>query len=121
MVGLEPTYREGQYELFVNAGRFYGPLPLHWRISILQIIENCIGGREFSTSLGLSQPAVWNMLRYLPFPDLELPGFFQNAISKDSNLTCEDSRRAIQLHHNILTSANVTFVRLLSGIFPCHI
>ena len=30
--GFEPTYREGQYELFVDAGRFYRPLPLHWHI-----------------------------------------------------------------------------------------
>ena len=29
VVGLEPTYREDQYELFVEAGRFYRPLPLH--------------------------------------------------------------------------------------------
>ena len=27
-VGFEPTYREDQYELFVNAGRFYRPVPL---------------------------------------------------------------------------------------------
>ena len=29
VVGLEPTYREDQYELFVKAERFYRPLPLH--------------------------------------------------------------------------------------------
>lgn len=27
-VGFEPTYREDQYEQFVNAGRFYRPVPL---------------------------------------------------------------------------------------------
>lgn len=27
-VGFEPTYRKDQYELFVNAGRFYRPVPL---------------------------------------------------------------------------------------------
>ena len=32
VVGLEPTYRKGQYELFGDAGRFYRPLPLHWQI-----------------------------------------------------------------------------------------
>ena len=49
VVGLEPTYRESQYELFVDAGRFYRPAAVTLAISIFQIIENCIGGREFST------------------------------------------------------------------------
>ena len=34
VVGLEPTYREDQYELFVEAGRFYRPLPLHSQINL---------------------------------------------------------------------------------------
>ena len=49
---LEPTYRESQYELFVDTGRFYRPAAVTLVISIFQIIENCIGGREFSTGTG---------------------------------------------------------------------
>lgn len=32
LVGFEPTYWEDQYELFVEPGRFYRPLPLQSRI-----------------------------------------------------------------------------------------
>ena len=36
-VGFEPTYREDQYELFVEAGRFYRPVPL-LRLAIITLI-----------------------------------------------------------------------------------
>ena len=52
VVVLEPTYRENQYELFVDAGQFYRPAAVTLAISIFQIIENYIGGREFSTGTG---------------------------------------------------------------------
>ena len=77
VVGLEPTYRKGQYELFVDAGRFYRPLPLHWQFRFSRLSRTVLAVESLVPVRDFNQPPVWNILRYLPFPDLELPGFFQ--------------------------------------------
>ena len=50
VVGFEPTYREDQYELFVKADRFYGPVPLHWQITTLFVaVRECFLSTHWET------------------------------------------------------------------------